>query len=59
MYENNKMSWWLYLIGLFIVLGSHIYILTANVGLELVPAHSYLNIIAGLMIMAGWLTRKA
>lgn len=47
------------MIGLFIVIGSHIYILTSNVGVELIPAHSYLNIVAGLMIMAGWLSRKA
>ena len=46
------------MIGLLIVIGSHIYILTANVGIELVPAHSYLNIAAGIMMMAGWLTRK-
>ena len=59
MYSSNKLSWWLYMIGLFVVIGSHVYILTANVGIELVPAHSYLNIIAGVLLMAGWLSRKA
>jgi len=59
MFSNNKLSWSLYLIGLFIVLGSHIYILTVDLELELVPIHSYFNIIAGLLLMAGWLSRKA
>lgn len=59
MYSNNKLSWWPYLIGLIIVVGSHIYIITADVGLELVPAHAYFNILAGLLLMAGWLSRRA
>jgi hypothetical protein len=59
MYANNKMSWWLYVLGLLIVVGSHVYVLMGNVGIELVPAHSYLNIVAGILLAAGWLTRKA
>jgi hypothetical protein len=59
MYANNKMSWWMYMIGLLIVIGSHIYVLSGYLGAELVPIHSYLNIVAGILLMAGWLTRKA
>jgi len=58
MYSNNKISWWLYMIGLFIVVGSHFFIIAADPSIELVPAHSYLNILAGIMLMSGWLTRK-
>jgi len=59
MYSNDKLSWCLYGVGLLIVVGSHIYILAAsNLGLEIVPAHSYLNIFAGVLLIAGWLRRK-
>jgi len=59
MYANNKISWWLYMIGLVVVVGTHIYVLTANIPAEQIPAHSILNIVAGVLLMAGWLTRKA
>ena len=60
MYANNKMSWWLYLVGIFIVIGSHIYMLAlGGLPLEQMGAHAIANIVAGLLIMAGWLTRQA
>ncbi len=58
MYSNNKLSWWLYMIGLLIVIGSHIFIIATDLSIELVPIHSYLNIIAGILLVSGWLTRK-
>lgn len=58
MYAHNKLSWWLYGIGLLIVLGTHIFVLMGNLSIELVPVHSYLNIAAGVLLAAGWLTRK-
>ena len=47
------------MIGLVVVVGTHIYVLTANIPAEQIPAHSILNIVAGVLLMAGWLTRKA
>lgn len=60
MYSNNKLSWWLYGIGLFIVLGTHVYILTVG-GLtsDQMTPHAVLNLIAGILLATGWLTRKA
>ena len=59
MYANNKMSWWLYLIGLVLVLGSHIYMLMSNFDLSMVAPNAYTNILAAILLAAGWLTRKA
>lgn len=60
MYANNKLSWWLYLIGLVIVLGSHVYMLSmGGLSLEEMNSHAILNIVAGILLAAGWLTRKA
>lgn len=60
MYANNKMSWWLYLVGLVIVLGSHIYMLSmGGLASEEMNAHAILNVVAGVLLAAGWLTRKA
>jgi|GEM_PF-969222 len=60
MYANNKLSWWLYIVGLVIVLGSHIYMLSmGGLSLEEMTAHAVLNIIAGILLATGWFTRKA
>jgi len=59
MYANNKLSWWMYLIGLAIVLVTHIYMLAVGLPAEQMGAHAMLNIVAGILLMAGWLTRKA
>ncbi len=59
MYANNKMSWWLYMVGLLIVVASHIYMLTVGLPAEQMTAHAVLNLVAGVLIAAGWLTRKA
>ena len=59
MYSNNKLSWWLYGIGLIIVLGTHIYMLIAGLPQDQMVPHAILNIIAACLLAAGWLTRKA
>ncbi len=55
---NNKLSWWLYGVGLFIVLGTHIYMLVAGLPLEQMTAHAILNLVAAGLLAAGWLSRK-
>ncbi|MEI8339641.1 MAG: hypothetical protein WCF94_03175 [bacterium] len=59
MYANNKMSWWLYMIGLVMVFGSHIYMLAVGVPQSQMMAHAGFNILAGVLLMMGWLSRKA
>ena len=59
MYANNKMSWWLYIIGLLIVIATHIYMFVSGLPAEQMSAHAILNIVAAILLVAGWLTRKA
>jgi len=59
MYSNNKLSWWLYGIGLIIVLGAHIYMLVAGLSQNQMVPHAILNLVAVCLLAAGWLTRKA
>ncbi len=59
MYANNKLSWSLYGIGLFIVLGTHIYMLVVGLPPEQMTAHAILNIVAACLMATGWLSRKA
>ena len=58
MYSKNKLSWWLYGVGLFIVFGAHIYMLAAGLTPNQMIPHAILNIVAGFILAAGWLTRK-
>ncbi len=48
------------MIGLIVVLGTHLYMLMLG-GLppEMMFAHAVLNIVAGILLMAGWLMRRA
>jgi len=59
MYADNKLSWSLYGLGLFIVLGTHIYMLAAGLLPEQMTAHAILNIVAACLLATGWLSRKA
>ena len=53
------MSWWLYIIGLLIVIATHIYMFVSGLPAEQMPAHAILNIVAAILLATGWLTRKA
>lgn len=59
MYSNNKLSWWLYGLGLVIVMGTHIYMLMAGLAPEQMMGHVVLNLVAGGLLASGWLSRKA
>jgi len=59
MYAQNKMSWWLYLVGLVVVFGSHIYMLMGGVTPDQMMGHAVVNLVAAVLLAAGWLTRKA
>ena len=59
MYATNKLSWSLYLLGLVIVVGSHIYMLTAGVPADQMMGHAVINLVAAVLLAAGWLSRKA
>lgn len=59
MYSNNKLSWWLYSIGLLIVLGTHVYMLVAGLAPDQMVGHAVLNLVAVGMLASGWLRRKA
>jgi len=58
MYTNNKLSWWLYGVGLLIVLGTHVYMLVAGLLPEQMTAHAVLILVAAILLAAGWLSRK-
>ena len=58
MYSNNKLSWWLYLVGLVIVFGTHVYMLALGLPPEQMAGHAIINLVAGVLLMAGWLKRK-
>lgn len=46
--------------GLVIVLGSHSYMLSmGGLSVDEMNGHAILNIAAGILLAAGWLTRKA
>lgn len=59
MYATNKLSWSLYLLGLVIVVGSHVYMLTAGVSADQMMGHAVINLVAAALLAAGWLSRKA
>jgi hypothetical protein len=60
MYKNNKLSWLLYGVGLLIVVGTHIYMLMlGGLPYEQMNAHALINVLAGFLLAAGWLSRKA
>jgi hypothetical protein len=58
MYSNNKLSWWLYGIGVFIVLAAHIYMLVAGLTPAQMMGHAILNLIAVAFLVTGWLKAK-
>lgn len=59
MYSNNKLSWWLYSFGLIIVFVTHVYMLVVGLPAEQMMAHAIINLVASVLLAAGWLTRKA
>jgi len=59
MYANNKLSWWLYIVGLVIVLGSHIYMLAVGLAQDQMTSHALLNLFGAIILAAGWLSRKS
>lgn len=59
MYATNKLSWALYLLGFIIVVGSHIYMITAGLPADQMMGHAVINLVAAALLAAGWLSRKA
>lgn len=59
MYNNNKVSWLLYIAGLAIVLGSHVYMLAAGVPQDQMTGHAVINLVAAGLLVMGWSTRKS
>lgn len=57
MYQNNKLSWGLYGLGLLIVLGTHIFMLVAGLIADQMTGHAILNLVAAFLLAAGWLKR--
>lgn len=46
------------MIGLFIVFATHIYMLAYGLPQEQMFGHAVLNLVAGILLMSGWLSRK-
>ena len=47
------------MVGLFIVLVTHIYMLTVGLPPEQMSGHAVLNLLAAVLLASGWLSRKA
>jgi hypothetical protein len=58
MYSDKKLSWWLYGIGVFIVLVAHAYMLVIGIDPSQMMAHAILNLVAVVLLVSGWLTAK-
>ncbi len=58
MFSKNKLSWFLYGAGLFIVFFTHVYMLVAGIVQSQMNAHAVLNLVGGGLLVAGWLSRK-
>ncbi len=57
MYQNNKLSWWLYGVGLVMVAGTHAYMLAYGLLPEQMAPHAVLNLVAACLLAVGWLRR--
>ncbi len=54
MTTKNTLSWWLYGLGLIIVLGTHLYMLVAGLPIDQMNGHAILNLVAAFLLAAGW-----
>ena len=54
---SNNLSKWLYGIGIFIIVGSHIYILVAGITDDKIVPHAITNFVAAGLLAFGWFGR--
>ncbi len=47
------------MLGLIVVFGTHIYMLMGGVTPDQMMGHAIVNLVAAVLLAAGWLTRKA
>ena len=57
--SNNKWGVWLFVVGLLVVLGTHIYMLVAGLSPEQMVFHAISNLIAACLLAGGWIASKA
>lgn len=55
MNSRSTLSWWLYGVGLLIVVATHIYMLVAGLPAEQMMPHAVLNLVAAVLLAVGWL----
>ena len=55
MTTKNTLGWWLYGLGLLIVLGTHLYMLVAGLPVDQMNGHAILNLVAAFLLAAGWM----
>lgn len=56
--KTNTLSMILLIVGLLIVFGTHIWMLMNGLPQEQVTAHSWINIGAGVILLASYFTKK-
>ena len=57
--SNSKWGVWLFVVGLLIVLGTHIYMLIAGLPPEQMVPLAIFNLIAACLLAGGWIASKA
>lgn len=58
MKKIDTVSWWLYGIGITIILVTHVYMLVAGMTEDQVVGHAVINLIAAALLAGGWFKRK-
>lgn len=58
MNSNYKWGVWLFVVGLLVVLGTHIYTLVAGLPPEQMVPHAIFNLIAACLLAGGWIAAK-
>lgn len=53
----SALSRWMFWIGAFLVIATHIYMLVAGLPVSQMMGHAIINIIAGVMMIIGWMKR--
>jgi len=54
MHQAPKWTMWAYGIGVLIILATHIYMLVAGLPEEQMVPHAVLNLVAAVLLVAGW-----
>ena len=55
---NNAWIKWLFIVGVVVVFGTHVYMLIAGLPATQMVPHAIVNLIAACLIVAGWISSR-